>query len=252
MESPRTGTTSNKAFWSQIDAILVVNLAHRTDRWEKLIDKLASIGVAEKVHRIDAIMGWTLPGYLEHPWFRGRTPERVARMKAGSAGCCLSHRKAIAFARDQGYRHVLLLEDDALFNNDLTGREGELIAEILADDSQWDMFYLGFYQRMNKHHVAREETIDGHPFQLMRIRGPLMFHATVINQQIYDRLLEGLPTVDNIWSWMTYWGSIDAWIQNRFGRNRINRIWGTQPRLVVQQANYSDICGQVLRERLNK
>lgn len=239
-------TTTSSTFWEQVDAILVINLAHRTDRWEKLYTKLAGIGVADKVHRIDAIYGRSLPGYLERPWFSRRTPEAVARMKAGSAGCCLSHRKAIEFARDRGFRHILLLEDDALFNNDLTGREGELIAEVLADDQLWDMFYLGFYQRLNKHHVAHEETIDGHTFKLMRIRGPLMFHATMINQRIYDRLLDELPSTDNIWSWMTYWGSIDAWIQNRFGRDRTIRIWGTQPRLVVQEANYSDICEYVL------
>ena len=70
--------------------------------------------------------------------------------------------------------------------------------------------------------------------------------ATVLHRRVYDRLLDGLPVEDNIWSWTSYWGSMDAWIQNRFGRSRTVRIWATMPKLVVQHANYSDICGRIL------
>ena len=73
-----------------------------------------------------------------------------------------------------------------------------------------------------------------------------MFHATVIHSRIFDRLLEGLSTENNIWHWMTYWGSIDSWITNSFGRNPSIRIAECRPNLVVQKANYSDICGRVL------
>lgn len=237
---------SNGSFWDQIDAILVVNLAHRTDRWQRLQDTLAGIGVADKLHRIDAIDGKTLPGFAQAPWFTDRTPEHVVRMRAGTAGCCLSHRKAISYAQEQGFARVLLMEDDARFLNDLNGREGELIGRVLADDQAWDMFYLGFYQKLCKHSVMLHEVIDGEPFELWRIRGPLMFHATVLNRRIYDRLLHGLPEPRGIWSWMSYWGSMDSWIQNRFGRDRAVRIWASMPKLVVQHANYSDICGRVL------
>jgi hypothetical protein len=233
-------------FWSEIDAILVVNLAHRSDRWDRLHARLAEIGVADKLHRIDAIDGKTLPGFREAPWFSDKTPDRVARMRAGTAGCCLSHRKAISYAREQGFDTVLVMEDDANFLSDLTGRDGEIIGSVLADRAAWDMFYLGFYQKLCKHHVAVSESIDGEPFELWRIRGPLMFHATVLNRRIFDRLLNGLPETGEIWSWMSYWGSMDSWIQNRFGRDRSIRIWATMPKLVVQYANYSDICDRVL------
>ena len=238
--------TASTTFWNQIDAILIVNLAHRSDRWERLHGKLTEIGVADKVHRIDAIDGKMLQGFSRAPWFTAQTPEAVARMRAGSAGCCLSHRKAIEYARARGFARVLLMEDDARFLNDLTGREGEMIGEVLADPQRWDMFYLGFYQKRCRYRVMAHEMIDGSPFELWRIRGPLMFHATVLNRRVYDRLLDGLPVEDNIWSWTSYWGSMDAWIQNRFGRSRTVRIWATMPKLVVQHANYSDICGRIL------
>jgi glycosyl transferase, family 25 len=233
-------------FWDQIDAILIVNMAHRTDRWEQLEKQLSEIGVADKMVQIEAIDGKTLPGYLEKPWFRSHTPENVSRMKAGSAGCCLSHRKAIQYAKDKGFKRILLMEDDALFNHNLKGKEGTAIGTILEDLNAWDMFYLGFYQKLNKHHVAVDIKSDEGNLQLWRIRGPLMFHATIINASIYGQLLAGLPTEKNIWPWMTYWGSIDSWIQNKFGRNKNVKIWATMPKLVVQVANYSDICGRLL------
>jgi GR25 family glycosyltransferase involved in LPS biosynthesis len=241
------GNTKIAPFWDAIDAVLIINLVHRTDRWNRLYKRLEEIGVADKVHRIDAVLGKNLKGYLERPWFRNHTPERVSSLKAGSAGCCLSQKKVIRYAKDHGFKRILMLEDDAMFRDDLNGRQGEMLADVMKDDSAWDMIYLGYYQRHNKHFVARREEVDGKPFELWRIRGPLLNHAIVLNCSIFDAWLEKLPDEENIWPWMTYWGSIDAWVQNKFGRQRKVKIWGTTPRLVVQTPNIkSDIVGREL------
>ncbi|MBX2853301.1 MAG: glycosyltransferase family 25 protein [Phycisphaeraceae bacterium] len=227
---------------------MVVNLAERTDRWERISGILSKHLPADQVVRVDAIKGVDLPGYKQRPWFRDHTPEKVSTMKAGAAGCCLSHRKAIEMARDAGYRRILLLEDDADFQNELDGPEGDAVASVLKDDSAWDMFYLGYYQKHNKHYVAKRLEIDGKPFELRRIRGPLMLHAAVIHERVFDAMLDGLPNPKNPWPWMAYWGSVDAWIQNRFGRDPRIRIWATEPKLVMQVATWSDICGRMLTE----
>ena len=167
-------------------------------------------------------------------------------MKAGSAGCCLSHRKAIEIAKAAGYERILLMEDDADFYNELDTPEGDMIAEVLRLDDGWDMFYLGYYQRLNKHHIVERRVIDDRQFELRRIRGPLMLHAAVIHERVFDKMLAGLPTVDTIWHWVSYWGSIDSWIYNRFGRDRRVRIWACEPKLVMQVVSHSDICGRPL------
>ncbi|MEM9348002.1 MAG: glycosyltransferase family 25 protein [Planctomycetota bacterium] len=235
-------------FWQQIDAAMVVNLAHRTDRWERIHGILSKHLPEDRIVRVDAIKGVDLPGYKQTPWFRDHTPEKVSIVKAGAAGCCLSHRKAIEMARHAGYRRILLLEDDADFQNEVDGLEGDAVAGVLQDESSWDMLYLGYYQKYNKHYVAKRIEIDGKPFELRRIRGPLMLHAAVIHERIFDSMLAGLPDPDNPWPWMAYWGSIDAWIQNRFGRDPGVRIWATEPKLVMQVVTWSDICGRMLTE----
>jgi hypothetical protein len=245
LERPAT-SHDHRDFWSCIDAVYVVNLKHRTDRWDRMHKILRKHLPEEKIVRVDAELGSSLPGYGEKPWFTKRTDETVTRVKAGSAGCCLSHRKAIELARAAGHRRILLMEDDADFYNELDTPEGDRIAELLQDDDAWDMFYLGYYQRVNKHHVVQRDVIDGRKFELRRIRGPLMLHAAVIHERIFDELLAGLPNKQDIWRWTSYWGSIDSWIYNAFGRQRHIRIWACEPKLVMQIVSHSDICGRPL------
>lgn len=167
-------------------------------------------------------------------------------MKAGSAGCCLSHRRAIALAKERGFKRILLMEDDALFKNPLKHEMGEFLGKFLQSEATWDMLYLGSYRKNCPFSVDRTASIGDEAYSIWRILGPLMLHAVVIHERIYDKLLQGLPTERIIWPWMTYWGSIDSWIQNSFGRKRNVRIYGCRPSLVVQRPNYSDICGRVL------
>lgn len=232
-------------FWERVEAILVINMDHRTDRWEALMKILREVGVEHKVVRIQGIRGTDLGGYKKRPWFSHRTPECVARMKAGMAGCTLSHRRAIEHARSAGLEHFLVLEDDARFDNLLLGREGEMIGEVIAKPDEWDLFYLGFYQRLNLYHTICHERIGDREFQIRRMRGPLLTHAFLVNSSAYDLLLDQLPTEANVWEWMAYWGSIDSWIYNHFGRSRKVKVWGTMPRLVTQAADFSDICGRI-------
>lgn len=246
MNSQPPNTVDAQLLWNQIDAILVINLKHRNDRWEKLIDQLKVFGVDKKTVRVEAIDGKVLPGYGEKPWFTKRTPENVAKMKAGSAGCCLSHRKAIELAKAAGYKRILIIEDDAKFKEAFNDIADNSLSRFLQNIDQCDMLYLGFYQKTCVHVPTQKVHKDGLDYEIWRIRGPILNHATIIDQRIYDRLLAGLPTTNNIWLWMTYWGSIDSWIQNKFGRQTDIHIYGCRPNLVVQDVDYSDICGRML------
>jgi hypothetical protein len=83
----------------QIDAILYINLAHRTDRKEHVIHEIHKICADDsKVHRIDAIL-----------------------IEPGALGCGLSHIKALEYAMAHPeWKTVLILEDDFTFHGDNT------------------------------------------------------------------------------------------------------------------------------------
>lgn len=237
-----------KRFWDEVEAILVINMKHRTDRWDTLMESLREVGVEDKVVRIEAVVGKDLPSYGKGPWFTARTPDPVASMKAGQAGCALSHRKAVTYAKEHRLKHYLVLEDDARFDDLLLGKEGEMISEVIRKPATWDLFYLGFYQRLNVYHTVREEEIDGRKFEIRRMRGPLLTHAFLVNSSVYDAMLADMPTERSVWGWIAYWGSVDSWIYNKFGRRRDVKVWGTMPRLVNQAADFSDISGRVQTE----
>lgn len=77
-----------------IDAILYINLAHRTDRNEHILQEIGKLcGDPTKIHRIDAI-----------------------RCDEGALGCSLSHIKALRYALEhERWNRVLVLEDDFTF-----------------------------------------------------------------------------------------------------------------------------------------
>ena len=83
------------AIMEHIDAILYINLAHRTDRKEHVIHEIHKICVDDsKIHRIDAI-----------------------RTEPGALGCGLSHIKALEYAMAHPeWKTVLILEDDFTFH----------------------------------------------------------------------------------------------------------------------------------------
>ena len=73
-----------------IDAILYINLAHRTDRKEHILDEIHKLCTDDsKIHRIDAI-----------------------KRENGAFGCGLSHIKALEYALEHEWKTVLIVEDD--------------------------------------------------------------------------------------------------------------------------------------------
>ena len=81
----------------QIDAILYINLAHRTDRKQHILAELSKICTdSSKIHRIDAV--------YKNP---------------GALGCLMSHIQSLLYAlTHKDWQTVLVVEDDFTFNCD--------------------------------------------------------------------------------------------------------------------------------------
>ena len=74
----------------KITNVLYINLEHRIDRKESVIEQLSSIDLSGT--RFNAI-----------------------KMKDGRVGCTLSHIKCLEIAKENKWDHVLIVEDDILF-----------------------------------------------------------------------------------------------------------------------------------------
>jgi len=103
-----------------IDAVLYINLEHRTDRNKEVLSELETAGVpSDHIHRIDAIRN----------------------KQFGNLGCSQSHTKAVEFAMAHPeWKRVAILEDDFVFRNAKT--VWTHLGSILIEQNP-DMFLLG-------------------------------------------------------------------------------------------------------------
>uniref|UniRef100_A0A6C0KWT7 Glycosyltransferase n=1 Tax=viral metagenome TaxID=1070528 RepID=A0A6C0KWT7_9ZZZZ len=118
-----------------IDAILYINLEHRTDRNEHILAEIAKICQdPSKIHRIDAI-----------------------KCDPGALGCGLSHIKALQYALSHwDWHRVLVLEDDFTFKDDTDIKSR--LAELMYFHMEMDMGLLSYNpNRFQTSRVIRDQ-----------------------------------------------------------------------------------------------
>ena len=143
---------------NHFDAIVYINLDHRVDRREELLEELKSAGVDE--NRLFRIKG-------------------VYEPCLGHRGCLHSHIKALEFAKERGFENVLILEDDCFFKRDPRGAD-EVIRYLLDNLYQWDVLLLGTCVRA--HHLTPWEGI-------YRVLWSSSAQAYAVDNHYYDTLL---------------------------------------------------------------
>jgi GR25 family glycosyltransferase involved in LPS biosynthesis len=146
----------------EIDAILYINLAHRTDRNTHILSELQKCGIdSSKIHRIDAVH---------------RTP--------GALGCGLSHIKALteAFSHSE-WKTVLILEDDFTFRPD--SGINHKIKQLLTSHPFFDVGLLSY----NPDYIKYTDTIV--PF-IKRIQYSQTTSSYLIRRHYIPTLLQNI------------------------------------------------------------
>ena len=222
-------------FWNAIDAVIVVNLDHRTDRWARIRDHLTDIAPAEKIHRLPAVRGTDLPGYGHARWFRRN---RRTTTWAGRAGCILSHRNALRLALHSRWRRILIMEDDALLSAEINATTGSRLAGFLSAPTRHPGFcYLGYTSPRGP--SRRIGDLD-HTHSLYAVRGCSATHAYVVDASIFQPLLNLLPDTDEaVWEWMARHTAIDRWYS--LIACRLTLVAAVSPHLAIQETSHSDI-----------
>jgi len=113
--SPPSSLPSRAFADTGIDAVLYINLEHRRDRKEGLLEELQKAGVpADRIHRVDAIRN----------------------IECGNLGCSQSHTKALdEILTHPAWRYVAVLEDDFVFRDAATvwAELGDVLAAETPD-----------------------------------------------------------------------------------------------------------------------
>jgi GR25 family glycosyltransferase involved in LPS biosynthesis len=223
-----------------IDGVAVINMDSRPDRFAQFMDKAGRYFPEEKVHRISAVVGRNLPSYGKAPWFTETTGER-AGFWGGTGGCALAPRKAIEYAKARGWRHVLVFEDDVV----IEFHEGafDLLENALSELTGPYMLYLGY----NKPSPFGSRCMENRGLELWKTDGVIAAHAYIVSAELYDTLLEHMPTEENVWEWLSIYRAIDVLYRDFLPYWKGVSVYVLHPIICVQDDAYSDI-GQTSAE----
>lgn len=198
-----------KAF-EYFDKVFLINLDKRTDRLSRCMDLFTSNGVSDLVERF--------PGIVPDPSDDIPYTPDTEKIKVPLYGCLLSHVNIIRKAKENGWKSVLVFEDDVEFLNT------EIIDQSVDQLSKrdWSLFYLG----SNTHTPL--EKVDTN---LLRLKFGYATHAVAYHESFYDSFLDQFNK--------KMIGIIDVWLAD-FGQENFPSFC-TYPITAVQISNYSDI-----------
>jgi GR25 family glycosyltransferase involved in LPS biosynthesis len=134
----------------EIDKVFCLNLARRPDRWLPVSRKIKANGFMS-VERFDAIDGHTLKGsdlskLSVRAIYELTEPRHVheALGSLGAVGCYLSWMSILQTIVENGYKRVIVFEDDIIFVHNFVNKILFYYRELPKD---CDMWMFGYYNR---------------------------------------------------------------------------------------------------------
>ena len=153
-------------FNSKFDKILYINLKHRKDRNEQILNEFKKMNINKnKIHRIDAV----------HEKYNGHI------------GCAKSHIKAINYAKEQKFKRILIFEDDFVFtydNNQINDRFKKFLNKY---EGKWDVVQLTSVYKSFRNNKNPQDINNA-----FLINKASTSSSYMINEIFYDKLLKTL------------------------------------------------------------
>lgn len=183
------------------DKIIYINSKNRPDRLINMKKRIAALDL--NIERFEAVLG----GKLDHSKlsFKGK----IKTMNNGEIGCFISHATIYQKIKDNGWKHTLILEDDALFCDDFLNVLAGLEKQLPED---WDMFFLGQwnYDHLDnggnevggEKYALKERITDNEKYNLYKANRCWLTHAYAVNLKSIDYLIDNTKdlysSIDNV------------------------------------------------------
>uniref|UniRef100_A0A6C0DUS8 Glycosyl transferase family 25 domain-containing protein n=1 Tax=viral metagenome TaxID=1070528 RepID=A0A6C0DUS8_9ZZZZ len=190
---------------SKIEHALYINLESRKDRKQHVEAQLKLVGISAE--RFNAV-----------------------KLPDGALGCSMSHLKCLQMAKEKGWDHVLICEDDITFTN--PGLFIQQINKFLSKQENWDVVLLA------GNNMPPYKPIEDYCVQVTRCQTTTGY---LVKSHYYDKLIDNIKTGMNmlvrnrdmhkIYAIDKYWFLLqdkDSWFL-------------ITPLSVVQREDYSDI-----------
>jgi glycosyl transferase family 25 len=193
-----------------IEKVVYINLNERTDRRAEVEAELLRVFPAERVERFAAI-----------------------RHSQGAIGCSLSHLAVLERAKVAGWRNVLVVEDDLVWNTAELERSAAH-AETIVQGGDWDVLLLGG--------TYISCTAEG------RMRSGQSGVCYLVQREYYDVLIANLRESAE---GLMRGGDYRVYALDQFWKRLQprDRWWAALPMACYQRPSFSDIEGQVVDYR---
>ena len=185
------------------DNIYIINLEHRTDRWQHCKQQMAKHGfTAEKFKAIGAtelISGWQ--------------------------ACTLSHIAVLEDAKQRGFDRVLVLEDDFVFCDDFNKEFALCIYE------KCDILYFGIGHKQEPLFLSKVKQYSSYPEFRQVVEGYTSHAVAYSNVQELEPFLNECKRLETV---------IDVYLYQWFQRDK-QTAYCFYPNLAWQLGGFSDI-----------
>lgn len=129
----------------------IINLLHRRDRYDHMIEEMKKLSIPYQF--IDGIIDDTKT-------------------------CFQSQQKCVRLAKENRLPYILILEDDAVFTDNVIDVLEQALAEVQT--MEWDMLFLGANLQ------APATTVSP---TLLKLQGAYAAHAYIVHERFYDTIL---------------------------------------------------------------
>lgn len=191
-------------FNKYFDKTYCINLDRRPDRFERFTTESQKFGI-KNVERFSAIDGASI--------FSDGIP-----LLKGEIGILLSHLNIIKKAKVEGFKNVLILEDDVLFTDEIKNID-EYMSKVPSD---WDFIYFG-----GNHNYGPKPTLIND--KVLKLNFTVALQCVAINHTMFEIIEAILPNMKKQVD--TYY----AELHSRFN------AYGFHPSIAKQVAGFSDI-----------
>ena len=185
----------------------VINLKSNTKKLERVQKSLNAISIFPE--RFDAVYGKDLdPLYIDkitypsvqHTMKNGRYIDSNIET-LGAIGCYLSHVKLWEALANSNDEMLLILEDDAITNNFSAFQINQFLNEIIENDPEWDVIFLGYTKPSPSPNA--DIPITESVYKINEIT--FQTHAYLLSKKGALKLLsKAFPIVDQVDSYMSY------------------------------------------------
>ena len=157
-------------FNDYFDKIIYINLNHRKDRKEQILNELKKMDIDEnKIYRLEAV----------HEKYNGHI------------GCAKSHINVLNYAKKNKFKNILVCEDDFVFTNDKNNVQEKINTFLKKNKGNWDVVQL------TSHYKTFRDNDENNNVRLI-IKASTS-SSYMINEAFYDKLLNSLnSSVENM------------------------------------------------------